>query len=156
MADETLLTINEYTHIEATDYEHAFTIKHAKDNKKDMLALVTLQDIQGKTSKKCEWSGLPQVMVEEIGQLFSEIEQERSPMYCLAYVLLKVKSELESLKPIDCIYYSMHRQTTLNVKKVDLFLKYELNPSEPFLSKEYNGNVLRLYRKVDKKPFIAR
>ena len=78
-------------------------------------------------------------------------------MYCLAYVLLKVKSELESLKPIDYnVYDSMQRQTTLNVKKVDLFLKYELNPSEPFLSKEYNGNIIRLYRKVDKKPFIAR
>ena len=90
-------------------------------------------------------------MIEEIGSLFCEIEQERSPMYCLAYVLLKVKSELESMKPIDyTIYDSMHRQTTLNVKKVDLFLKYELNPSEPFLSKEYNGNVFRVYRKVDK------
>ena len=97
------------------------------------------------------------MMVEEIGELFSEIEQERSPIYCLAYVLLKVKSELESLKPIDYnVYDSMQRQTTLNVKKVDLFLKYELNPSEPFLSKEYNGNIIRLYRKVDKKPFIAR
>ena len=90
-------------------------------------------------------------MIEEIGSLFSEIEQERSPMYCLAYVLPKVKSELESMKPIDyTIYDSMHRQTTLNVKKVDLFIKYELNQSEPFLSKEYNGNVFRVYRKVDK------
>ena len=87
--------ISNYSHIERTDKQNEFVIKHQQDASFDRTCKIKWID-----KSVYEWEGLPEYMREEVRR-FKLQDLRKCPDYCLALVLQQAKDEIQSLRPIE-------------------------------------------------------